>query len=153
MLPFPRLVPLIALFAVLPAHAQPGYRPSFPIAGVCYELHIGPWKPKVDLKGDSIYLSPPRRIRFDTLWSPGVTGFRQIRPAPGTSERAGISGGWIPTDSGRTRLIWTNGLMGITMVVRPARPDSIAGVARSFWDNGHPAQEAPVYLAPFKCAG
>jgi hypothetical protein len=149
-----RLVPLIALLAVFPVQAQPAYRPSFPILGVCYELHIGTWKPKVDLKADSIYLSPPRRIQFDTLWSLGATGFRQIRPAPGTSERRGISGGWTPADSGRTRLTWTNGLMGITMIVRPsARADSIAGVARSFWDNGHPVQEAAVYLQPFKCAG
>lgn len=100
----------------------------------CYDLEIGSWSRPVG--GDSLYYSPPGRIRLDSLPAEGhfsdPTGYR-VHPAPGSPPSIHDHVSWKPTGADSIVISWSTGFSGLQ--ARMIREESLLrGQASTFTD-------------------
>jgi len=122
------------------------------VAGRCYSLSRGPWKPRLELGIDTIYIRIPAMVRFDTrrvldpFGEPDDPIEMWLLPATGARYTVHGPGKWHSTVSGREVSVrLTTGFSGLTMslVARDAGA-TLTGEARSFWDFGRKTQKASI---------
>ena len=102
----------------------------------CYELSLGRWWPW-SFGGDTIFVTPPRRIRL--LPSRGTTGFEKdqllIRPLSdikGATGRGGPSY-WQAKSDKQVDLVWNDGFTGVTLSLEK-QGDELRGWAHPHFD-------------------
>ena len=103
------------------------------LAGACYDLSIGPWRPAERLRQDSIYIAPPSRVRFDTARAERWADHFVLLTAPGAVPSVHRFALWRPVGSDSVELIWSTGFSGLRMTLG-GQPAELRGEARAFWD-------------------
>jgi hypothetical protein len=103
------------------------------LAGVCYDLSLGPWRPRPLAGPDSIYIAPPSRVRFDTVRSERSPDRFALATPPGALPSVHRYAWWRPVDGDRVELLWSTGYSGLRMTLGGAQGE-LRGEARAFWD-------------------
>lgn len=120
----------------------------------CYDLRLGEWSPPMALGGDTVFLQPPSRIELDTTMGT-VRGGRVrgygLQPAPGARPSVHRYAYWTVSDSLGVRLVWTNGLSGVRMLLQP-QGNTLRGTAETFWDFDRPKQTTGAVASPVACS-
>ena len=123
-----------------------------PVAGKCYEMTRGPWRPAMDVGEDSVFSAVPRRVRFTTArssrWWRDSAAFA-VEPLSGRTVHG--PGAWRWRREGRElSVLWSTGYSGVTAELS-IDGDTLRGTARTFWDFGRDPQEALLTAAPISC--
>ena len=151
----PNLSPALLLLAASASatSAQEVPARAAAIAG-CYDLRLGEWSPPMSIGGDSVFLQPPSRIELattkGTVRGGRVRGYA-LHPAPGARRSVHRYAYWSVDDSVRIRLVWTNGLSGVRIMLRP-HGDTLRGTAESFWDFERPTQTTGAVASRVMCS-
>jgi hypothetical protein len=103
------------------------------LAGTCYDLSLGPWRPTQLLSEDSIYIAPPSRVRFDSSRTERWPDRLVLVTAPGGYPSVHRYAFWRPVGSDSVELLWSTGYSGLRMTLG-GRPSELRGEARAFWD-------------------
>lgn len=122
----------------------------------CYEIEMTPWRPKLDLGLDSVFITPPHRIRLDTVRSesPFTRDALRVVPIPWTCrdrlspcEPLGI---WQPLNDHELGIVWTNGFSGFGAELR-VKKNRLEGTARTFWDFPRREQSSKIIARSIEC--
>lgn len=133
------------------AQSHPSATPR--VAG-CYDTRLGSWSPFLPIGGDTIYMTPPARVR---LWSQLSPDWRSesafaITPLGPSRRPAHKFGIYRVVNRDSIDVTFSNGLSGVRLALG-ARHDSLVGLATSFWDFPRPPQSAPALLVKQPCPG
>lgn len=124
----------------------------------CYSVELGTWEPAIALGMDSVFVTPPSRMRLDTaavqipMAPQDVPAARRILPIGPWPGAEYLIGTWSPiTSSEGVSLAWTNGFSGF-YVNAERRDDGFEGVARTYWDFGRESQTATLVAHRISCS-
>ncbi len=115
------------------AAAAQALRPG-DLAAACYDLSLGPWGPVPLRGGDTIYIAPPSRVRFDTVRAERRRGDFMLSTAPGALPSVHRYAYWLPAATeDSVELVWSTGFSGLRMTIGGTR-EELRGQASAFWD-------------------
>jgi hypothetical protein len=103
------------------------------LAGACYDLSVGSWRPAPLRGADTIYIAPPSRVRFDTVRAERSSDRFAMTTAPGALPSVHRFAIWWPVGGDSVGLIWSTGFSGLRMKLG-GQPDELRGEAEAFWD-------------------
>lgn len=118
-------------------------RPEAPAAAMnyagCYEIRLGRWLPS-DMRGHGVGGIVPERLHLDTTRGtsgPDSLRYYRSREIGQRLIRPGWWGAayWVPLQDGHVQLVWSTGLHGVMMDLRP-RGNTLRGRAVGFTDVG-----------------
>ena len=129
-----------------------GHSSATPRVAGCYDTHVGSWAPSLPIGGDTIYMTPPVRVR---LWSQFSPEWRRdsafaITPLGPSKRWAHEFGIYRVVNRDSIEVTFSNGLSGVRLALG-ARHDSLVGLATSFWDFPRPSQSATVLFVKKRC--
>lgn len=122
-----------------------------PVYGRCYQLAMTRWMPEMGLQDDTIFSTPPHRVRFTGVRmderSNAPNSFR-VEPL---REPYSVHGPGEWSYRGDSLYItWSTGYSGLHMRLRVAS-DTLTGNASTFWDFTRATQAADVRGIPIEC--
>ena len=117
----------------------------------CFRVDLGAWRPAMDLRGDSVYTSPPVRIEIrQERGSRSSRGEHIVRPAPGEAASVHRFSWARKSTADSITLVWSNGFSGINLTLA-VREDTLSGFGRTFWDFPRSAQVTEARLVKVRC--
>lgn len=119
----------------------------------CYDLELGPWTSDIPSESDSLYVTPPPRIRLDSAQGRGLGDRPQnfaLTPAPGALPSLHRYSWWKWTSPDSIELAWTTGLSGLRMHLA-VEGSVLSGIAETFWDFTRERQRAQAVATPVAC--
>lgn len=139
----------LSILAAVPTAAQPQ---QGRFAG-CYDVAIGPWTPDGRIGPNSLYTSPPPRIRLDSLPSPDDAGrdVLKVHPAPGSPPSIHRFATWQVVGGDSVLIVFTTGFSGFLMRLAPRGRD-LHGRAQSTWDFTRERETAPAVARRVSCS-
>jgi hypothetical protein len=119
----------------------------------CYQLTLSEWRPKQNLGGDAVFITPPSTVQL--LAERGTNGWEAsgfvARPAPGVAPTIHRGSYWLPTGPRSIRIVWTTGYSGLEMNLT-LEGSGLRGTAESFWDFPREAQTTDVVASKVDCS-
>lgn len=148
--PLPRTA--VGLAALDSARVIARWMDTAGVIGRCFRVDRSAFKPEADMGLDSVFMVPPRMLRFlgrPNLFPSGWMVVATNGAGPGPYPVGGW--GWDER-SRRLNVTWTDGLSGRSMSLH-RDGDGWRGKLRPFWDFPRRPQVAKVTLTPVPCDG